>query len=86
MRRRTLPDLVPYLNLTVGDFATEEELDLAFSIANSLFTWTINTISLLLDWANPTELRVLNNETIFPTDCNVHEITVVDQARNLVSN
>ncbi|CZR66851.1 probable Laccase-2 [Phialocephala subalpina] len=74
-----LSDLVPYLNLTVGAFATEEELDLAFSIANSLFTWTINTTSLLLDWADPTELRILNNDPIFPTDYNVHEITVVDQ-------
>jgi hypothetical protein len=75
----SLSNLVPHLNLTVGDFATEEELDIAFSIANNLFTWTVNTTSLLLDWADPTELRILNNETIFPTNYNVHEITVVDQ-------
>jgi len=75
----SLSNLVPHLNLTVGGFATEEELDLAFSIANGAFTWTINTTSLLLDWADPTELMILNDEAIFPTDYNVHAITVVDQ-------
>ena len=81
-----LSDLVPHLNLTVGDFATEEVLDLSFAIANNHFTWTINTTSLVLDWANPTELRILNNEPVFPTEYNVHEITVVDQVRETVSN
>jgi FtsP/CotA-like multicopper oxidase with cupredoxin domain len=67
-----LASLVPHLSLDVGGFnssaVTQEELNFAFT---SYFTWTINSSSLKLDWTNPTVLRVLNNESIFPTDYNI---------------
>ena len=36
-----------------------------------LFTWTINSSSLVLDRSNPTLKRVFNHESIFPTEYNV---------------
>lgn len=77
----SLSNLVPYLNLTVGNSATEDVVDLSFNTSSNLFVWTINTTSLDLDWANPTVLRILDNETIFPTDYNIYEITDANQVR-----
>ncbi|PQE11037.1 putative Laccase-2 protein [Rutstroemia sp. NJR-2017a BVV2] len=61
--------LVPHLKLDVGNYSIVEE-GLSFAFTN-YFTWTINGSSLLLDWANPTTLKIFNNETVFPTPYNV---------------
>lgn len=68
-------NLVPHLAMNVGDFTDVNEETLAFVFADS-FTWTINTSSLILDWSNPTTLRIFNNESIWPTDYNVIAIDV----------
>jgi len=62
--------LVPHLAIdvtNVPDF-TVEELSFVF---DTYFKWTINTSSLLLDWANPTVEKILDGESIFPTEYNV---------------
>lgn len=63
--------------MNVGNFSdsavTQEDLSFAFS---SYFTWTINSSSLLLDWNNPTTLRIFNNESIFPTEYNVNPVEI----------
>ncbi len=68
---------MPYLPMNVGNFSgsavTQEDLSFAFG---SYFTWTINSSSLLLDWNNPTTLRIFNNESIFPTEYNVNAVEI----------
>ncbi|PQE21062.1 putative Laccase-2 protein [Rutstroemia sp. NJR-2017a WRK4] len=61
--------LVPHLKLDVGNYSIVEE-GLSFAFTN-YFTWTINGSSLLLDWSNPTTLKIFNNESVFPTPYNV---------------
>jgi hypothetical protein len=46
---------------------------------DTLFTWTINSSSLFLNWSSPTNLKVYNNESIFPTDYNVISLPQVDE-------
>jgi hypothetical protein len=72
-----LASLVPHLALDVGSSsgALVEEL---FDTFGSYFMWTLNGSSLLLDWANPTNLRIYNNETIWPTSYNVLPVDIVD--------
>lgn len=64
--------LVPHLAMNVGSFTgtdvTLEDLSFAFT---DHFTWTINSSSLLLDWADPTIIKIFNDEDIFPTEYNV---------------
>nr|ABM21605.1 laccase 2 [Monilinia fructigena] len=64
-----IASLVPHLALDVGSYSLVDE-QLSFSAAN-YFTWTINSSSLVLDWASPTTLKIFKNESIFPTDYNV---------------
>lgn len=75
-----LSNLVPYLELDVGDPATEKELDLSGNFGN-LFTWAINSSSLRLNLTDPTFLRIVNNEQTFPTDYNAISVPVVNEAR-----
>lgn len=42
----------------------------------ALFTWTINSSSLVLDWTQPTLQRVFNNESVFPTEYNIVSVDV----------
>jgi hypothetical protein len=70
--------LVPFLPISVGDFSDSDITEEALSfIAQNTFTWTINSSSLYLDWANPTTLRIFNDEAIFPTDYNVVALDVI---------
>ena len=71
-------NLVPYLAMNVGNYSevTEEALSFVFG---DYFTWTINSSSVYLNWSNPTTLRIVNNETIWPTDYNVCPIEVCPQ-------
>ncbi|KAK3938958.1 Cupredoxin [Diplogelasinospora grovesii] len=62
--------LVPHLSLDVGNMPTITSEDLSFTF-DSYFKWTINSSSLLLDWAEPTLMKVFNGDSIFPTEYNV---------------
>ena len=74
-----LASLVPHVPLDVGATDSENELDLGVNFSAQAVTWTINTTSLLLDWEDPTELQILNGDSVFPTDYNVHAITEVNK-------
>ncbi|KAK0625459.1 laccase 2 [Bombardia bombarda] len=65
-----IQSLVPHLALDVTNAPTitSENLGILF---DSYFKWTINSSSLLLDWANPTLEHILNGDSIFPTEYNV---------------
>ncbi|KAK0734746.1 laccase precursor [Lasiosphaeria miniovina] len=65
-----LASLVPHLALDVTNIPTITTEDLSFKV-DTYFKWTVNTTSLLLDWANPTMLQVVSGEDVFPTDYNV---------------
>ncbi|KAF2274181.1 uncharacterized protein EI97DRAFT_451765 [Westerdykella ornata] len=67
-----LENLEPYLNVDVSNIGgiTLEELRVRFT-HEALFTGTINSSTLQLDWSNPTLNRAYNNDTSFPTELNV---------------
>lgn len=66
-------NLVPRLALDVGhpDTIVNAEVGVAFS---NYLHWTINGSSLMLNWSNPTNMRVYNRETLFPTDLNILQV------------
>ncbi|KAM7189733.1 laccase-2 [Rhypophila sp. PSN 637] len=67
-------NLVPHLSLDVTNPTsniTREDLSFVF---DSYFKWTINTSSLLLDWAHPTLENILDGTSIFPTEYNVVQV------------
>jgi hypothetical protein len=66
---------VPYLAFFVGNYSEITQINLGFQFSN-VFTWTINSSSLVLDWSNPTNLRLANKESIWPTEYNVISIDV----------
>lgn len=71
-----LEKAVPHLALDVTNMrggTTHGELDFE---SDEYFKWTINSSSLLLDWSNPTMLKVFNGESIFPTEYNVVAVDV----------
>lgn len=72
-----LESLVPHMSYDVTNIAgtTVEELRVRFT-HEALFTWTINSSSLVLDWSNPTLKRVFNNESVFPTEYNIVSVDV----------
>lgn len=72
-----LKNLEPHLNVDVSNIGgiTLEELRVRFT-HEALFTWTINSSTLQLEWSNPTLERVYNNDTSFPTELNVVSVDV----------
>ena len=72
-----LESLVPHLRFDVTNIAgtTLEELSVRFT-HEALFKWTINSSSLVLDWGEPTLKRVVNNESVFPTELNIVAVDV----------
>lgn len=72
-----LQNLEPYVQYDITNIAgtTTEDLRVVFN-HDALFTWTINSSSLSLDWSNPTLRRVYNNESVFPTEYNVVSVEV----------
>jgi FtsP/CotA-like multicopper oxidase with cupredoxin domain len=72
-----LENLEPHLSVDVTNIGgiTVEELRMRFT-HEALFTWTINSSSLVLDWSNPTLKRVSENNASFPTELNVVSVDV----------
>lgn len=70
-----LASLVPWLALDVGNYSQITEANLGITFG-AYTTWTINSSSLLLDWAEPTNLKLANNVSIWPTEYNVIPIDV----------
>jgi FtsP/CotA-like multicopper oxidase with cupredoxin domain len=65
--------LVPHLSLHAGEIGTYSTLDLIGNYTNVL-RWTLNSSSLYLNWSDPTNLRIANNQSVFPTDYNVYPL------------
>ncbi|KAG9234870.1 putative laccase-2 [Amylocarpus encephaloides] len=65
--------LVPHLAMNVEAVNNFQQLDLGVSFVGYTH-WLLNGSSLLLDWADPTTLKVFNNESIFPTEYNVQPL------------
>ncbi|KAL8790922.1 MAG: hypothetical protein Q9213_000347 [Squamulea squamosa] len=72
-----LESLIPHMGFDVSNIGgtTVEELRVRFT-HEALFTWTINTSSLALDWSNPTLTRMFNHESVFPSEYNVVPVNV----------
>jgi FtsP/CotA-like multicopper oxidase with cupredoxin domain len=70
-----MANLVPHLAMNVAaNLATDVEEDSLGFVFDDYFKWQLNGSSLLLDWNDPTTLKVFNNESIWPTDYNVHAL------------
>ena len=74
-----LASLSPHVPIDVGEFAAHDVVQLGFQNPNNVFTWTINTSSLVLDWRDPTALKLLNGDSVFPTPYNVYPVSAVDE-------
>ncbi|ETS73657.1 hypothetical protein PFICI_14603 [Pestalotiopsis fici W106-1] len=61
-------NLVPYISKTVGDVELQVAEDASIALDGTLFKWTLNSTSLLTDWANPTLMQVLDGTDEFETD------------------
>lgn len=72
-----LESLVPHMSFDITSIAgtTVEELRVRFT-HDALFTWTINSSSLKLDWSTPTLERVSNHDAVFPDAYNVVSVDV----------
>ncbi|KAI8944818.1 multicopper oxidase [Xylaria longipes] len=67
-------NIVPYVSKTVGDVEYDTSEDVAVVLSNSLFKWTLNSTSMVVDWTNPTLSKVVDGETSFETDDAVIEL------------
>ncbi|TLS24808.1 hypothetical protein PpBr36_08867 [Pyricularia pennisetigena] len=68
--------LVPHLELNVGEIAGMTTQTLGFSATgdgngHNWFMWTLNSSSLVLDWAQPILKKIIDREPVFPTPYNV---------------
>lgn len=61
-------NLVPYISKTVGGVELQALEDASIALQGSLFKWTLNSTSLLTDWANPTLMQVLDGTNEFETN------------------
>lgn len=66
-----LSSLVPVVTKPVAesDLSTAQDVDVSIAVT-SVLKWTLNGISALIDWADPTLLRLLDSQT-YPTDYHV---------------
>ncbi|KAH8589692.1 laccase from botrytis Aclada At 1.67 A resolution [Bisporella sp. PMI_857] len=71
--------LVPHVPLNVGNYSSMTVESLGFTFG-SYFEWTVNSSSLVLDWENPTNLMILNDESIWPTEYNVIPIEAASES------
>lgn len=73
-------NLVPYISKTVG---AESQTDLETATvginSNNLFRWYLNSTTMIVDWAEPTLLQVLNGNTTFETSNAVLQLPTADQ-------
>lgn len=68
--------LVPYVKKDVGKADSKKNLNIGWFYEKDLvFHWAINTKALEIDWQRPTDLLIYQNESIFPTDYNIYEIS-----------
>jgi FtsP/CotA-like multicopper oxidase with cupredoxin domain len=80
-----LASLIPHLALDVNSYdkIIEETVGVAL---HGYLLWTLNNSSLYLNWSDPTNLKVYNQEPIFPTDYNVLSVEVSNPVKSFLSN
>lgn len=61
-------NLVPQISKTVGGAELQALEDASIALQGSLFKWTLNSTTLLTDWANPTLMQVLDGTDEFETN------------------
>ncbi|KAL8770436.1 MAG: hypothetical protein Q9209_003862 [Squamulea sp. 1 TL-2023] len=78
-----LESLIPHLDFDISNIGgtTVEELRVRFT-HEALFTWTINSSSLALDWSIPTLTRVFDHKAVFPTEYNVVSVNKKSSSAN----
>ncbi|KAI2609132.1 multicopper oxidase [Hypoxylon fragiforme] len=72
-------NLVPYVSKTVGSAGSFTNEEASIAIINSLFRWTLNSTSMLVDWANPTLAQVIDGVTEFETDDSVISLPTANE-------
>ncbi|KAK6224209.1 hypothetical protein LQW54_000358 [Pestalotiopsis sp. IQ-011] len=72
-------NLVPYISKTVGDVELQIAEDASVALEGTLFKWTLNSTSLLTDWANPTLMQVLDGTDTFDDDDAVIHLATANQ-------
>ncbi|KAI0546190.1 multicopper oxidase [Xylaria curta] len=68
-------NIVPYISKTVGDVEYDTSEDVAVTQTSGLFKWTLNSTSMVVDWANPTLSQIVDGDTSFETDDAVIELS-----------
>lgn len=71
-------NLVPYVSHSVADADAQTSEEAAVTIVGNLFKWTLNSTSMLVDWADPTLSQVVSGTTTFDTDDAVIELPDAD--------
>lgn len=72
-------NIVPYISKTVeaADFSTSEDVDIV--PVGSVFKWTMNSSTLLVDWDYPTLQKVMDGVVEFNASNNVIELPTADE-------
>ncbi|KAK6956681.1 hypothetical protein Daesc_001960 [Daldinia eschscholtzii] len=68
-------NIVPYHSKTVGSTDSITDEVAGVTTINGLFRWTLNSTSMLVDWANPTLLQVMDEVKEFEVDDSVLELS-----------
>lgn len=76
-----LASLVPVVAIPVpeSDLTTAQDIEVAVEVT-TIFRWTLNGVSAMIDWSNPTLLLLTENE-IYPTDYHVLTLPTANQVR-----
>jgi FtsP/CotA-like multicopper oxidase with cupredoxin domain len=79
-----LASLVPVVAKSVAssDLSTAQEVEVSIAVT-TVFKWTLNGISVQIDWANPTLMMLLESE-VYPTDYHVLPLPNANQMYYLV--
>ena len=73
-------NLKPHVPIDVGSLVSQNVLKLGTARSpEGFFQWTVNSSSLVLDWENPTALKLLNGDNVFPTPYNVYNVPQKNQ-------
>ncbi|CAD0085750.1 unnamed protein product, partial [Aureobasidium vineae] len=80
-----LTDLVPYLAKDADSsyWSNETVATVGFN-DNSLFRWKLNSVSMMVEWANPTLLQIYNNESDWSNTSNIITLSEADEWAYLI--
>jgi FtsP/CotA-like multicopper oxidase with cupredoxin domain len=77
--------LIPHIPVDVGEHTTQKNVNLGFHYEpDTVFHWTLNTVPLIIDWSNPTNMLLHENRTVFPTEYNIYDVPLKDKVKPYV--